>query len=397
MKPEFHFADRAIKLTSSAIREILKVTEKKEIISFAGGLPSPEGFPIEIVKDAFNKVLTENGKVALQYGTTEGYTPLRQWIADEMNASGSEINIDQILIVSGSQQALDLLGKILINEGDKILVENPSYLGALQSFGLYQPKYIPVPTDDGGLIPEHIDKETASNARFLYALPNFQNPTGRTLSLERRKELVKLMANLNIPIIEDDPYGELRYKGTPQPSLLSLSKETGGTVIRLGTFSKVLAPGLRLGYVIAPVPIIRKLVQAKQASDLHTPTLTQMAVYEVIKDGFLQKHLPNVRDIYRTQVQCMLKALEKEFPAGIQWTKPEGGMFLWITLPKHIDSTKLLEKAIVRNIAFVTGKPFFIAPSPEENCTMRLSFATVPEEKIVQGISLLGQLIKENL
>ncbi|AGF47244.1 MocR family (DNA-binding HTH and aminotransferase domains) transcriptional regulator [Candidatus Kinetoplastibacterium desouzaii TCC079E] len=397
IEPEFHFSDRALKLTSSAIREILKVTEKKEIISFAGGLPSPDGFPVEIMQEAFNKVLAENGRTALQYGTTEGYTPLRQWIVEEMNESGANINIDQVLVVSGSQQAIDLLGKIFINEGDKILVENPSYLGALQSFGLYQPNFVPVSTDDGGLIPEHITEQIAFNARFLYALPNFQNPTGRTLSLERRKTLVKIMGDLNIPIIEDDPYGELRYTGNKQPSLLSLSKENNSTVIRLGTFSKILAPGLRLGYVIAPTPIIRKLVQAKQATDLHTPMLTQMAVYEVIKNGFLKTHLPKIREIYRTQGQCMLKAIKDEFPKDVKWTKPEGGMFLWITLPKHLDSSLLLNKAIKRNIAFVTGKPFFIAPTPEENCTMRLSFATVPEDKIIEGISSLGQLIKENL
>lgn len=394
---EFHFSKRAQQLTSSAIREILKVTERAEIISFAGGLPAPSGFPVDTIRAAFDKILRDNGKVALQYGTTEGFAPLRNWIAEEMNKEGANITSDQILMVSGSQQALDLISKIMVDDGDKILVENPSYLGALQAFSVYQPNYMPVLTDDGGLVPESITPQIAQNARFIYALPNFQNPTGRTLDLKRREKLVSTMANLNIPIIEDDPYGELRYNGTPKTSLLSLSNTLGGTVIRLGTFSKVLAPGLRLGYVIAPTNIIKKLVQAKQAADLHTCTLTQMAVYEVIKNGFLEQHLPKIRNIYKIQCNCMLESIQKEFPIETKWTKPEGGMFLWITLPEHIDSTELLKKAVERNVAFVTGRPFYIAPGYGQNNTMRLSFATVPEEKIRQGISILGQLIKENL
>ncbi|AFZ83301.1 pyridoxal phosphate (PLP)-dependent aspartate aminotransferase [Candidatus Kinetoplastibacterium blastocrithidii TCC012E] len=397
IEQEFHFSKRSQQLKSSAIREILKVTERAEIISFAGGLPAPSGFPVDVIRAAIDKVLRDNGKVALQYGTTEGFAPLRSWISEEMNKKGANITSDQVLMVSGSQQALDLISKVMVDEGDKILVENPSYLGALQAFSVYQPNYIPVLTDDGGLVPESITSQVAKNARFIYALPNFQNPTGRTLNLERREKLVSIMANLNIPIIEDDPYGELIYEGTPKPSLLSLSSNLGGTIIRLGTFSKVLAPGLRLGYVVAPTSIIRKLIQAKQAADLHTCTLAQMAVYEVVKDGFLDKHLPNVRNIYKTQGSCMLDAIQKEFPAETKWTKPEGGMFLWITLPEYIDSTELLKKALKRDVAFVTGKPFYIAPGYGQNNTIRLSFATVPEEKIRQGISILGQLIKENL
>jgi 2-aminoadipate transaminase len=287
LEPACTFSERAQQLTSSAIREILKVTESPEIISFAGGLPAPSSFPIEVVRAAFDKVLATNGRAALQYSLAEGYGPLRQWVADDLNRAGAKVSTDQILIVSGSQQALDLLGKVLVDKGSNILVEDPSYLGALQSFSLYQPNYVPVPTDEGGLIPEAITPELAKGARFLYALPNFQNPTGRTLNLARRKALVQLATRLHLPIIEDDPYDELRYASEPQPGLLALSSQYGGTVIRLGTFSKVLAPGLRLGYLAAPRSIIDKLVQAKQATDLHTPTLTQMAVYEIVKDGFL--------------------------------------------------------------------------------------------------------------
>ncbi len=392
-EPACSFSERAQQLTSSAIREILKVTERPEVISFAGGLPAPGGFPVEVVRAAFDKVLATNGRAALQYGPTEGYAPLRQWVADDLNRQGANVAPDQILIVSGSQQALDLLGKVLIDKDSKVLVEDPTYLGALQSFSLYQPKYVPVPTDEGGLIPEAITPEMAKDARFLYALPNFQNPTGRTLSRARREALVQLSARFNLPIIEDDPYGELRYAGEPQPGLLALAAEHGANVIRLGTFSKVLAPGLRLGYIAATRSIINKLVQAKQATDLHTPTLTQMAVYEIVKNGFLDEHLPNVREIYRAQGRCMLDAVEKEFPASVTWTKPEGGMFLWVTLPAHMDSNKLLEKAIAQNVAFVPGAPFYSGKGVPN--TLRLSFATTPEDKIRVGIAILGKLIKE--
>ena len=277
LEPTFAFSERALQLTSSAIREILKVTERPEVISFAGGLPAPGGFPVEVVRAAFDKVLSTNGRAALQYGPTEGYAPLRQWVAEDLNRAGANVAADQVLIVSGSQQALDLLGKVLIDKDSKVLVEDPSYLGALQSFSLYQPKYVPVPTDDGGLIPEAITPELAAGARFLYALPNFQNPTGRTLSLERRIALVKRAAELGLTIIEDDPYGELRYAGEPQPGLIALAAEYGANVVRLGTFSKVLAPGLRLGYIAAARPLINKVGQAKQATELRTPTLAQVA------------------------------------------------------------------------------------------------------------------------
>ncbi|ARP97010.1 aminotransferase-like domain-containing protein [Bordetella genomosp. 13] len=392
-EPACVFSERAQQLTSSAIREILKVTERPEVISFAGGLPSPAGFPVEVVREAFDRVLSSNGRAALQYGPTEGYAPLREWVAQDLNRAGASVTADQILIVSGSQQGLDLLGKVLVDRDSKVLVEDPSYLGALQSFSLYQPRFAPVPTDDGGLIPEALTPELAEGGRFLYALPNFQNPTGRTLNRERREALVLRAAQLGLPIVEDDPYGELRYAGEPLPSLLSLGRECGANVIRLGSFSKVLAPGLRLGYIAADRGIIHKLVQAKQATDLHTPTLTQMAVYEMVKDGFLARHLPTVREIYRRQGRAMLEAVEREFPASASWTRPEGGMFLWVTLPSHIDSQQLLMQAIEQNVAFVPGGPFY-AGTPSRN-TLRLSFATVPEDRIQAGIAVLGKLIRQ--
>ena len=383
----WHFSERASQMQSSFIREILKVTQQPEIISFAGGLPSPATFPVERMQHAFDKVLRENGKVALQYGPTDGYLPLRQWIADSLSVNGAKIVPEQVLMVSGSQQALDLLGKVLIDEGSKVLVETPSYLGALQAFSVYRPEFKSVATDEHGLVPSSI-APVADGARMLYALPNFQNPTGRSLSVERRLELVETCARFGIPLIEDDPYGALSYKGEPFPKMLTMNPDG---VIYMGSFSKVLTPGIRLGYVVAPLPLVRRLELAKQAADLHTAQLTQMVVHEVIKDGFLDRHIPSIRSLYGNQCQAMLSALEEHFPAGVTWTKPEGGMFIWVTLPKHIDAMKLLDEAIASKVAFVPGAPFY-ANEPETN-TLRLSFVTVPPERIREGIAILGKLI----
>ncbi len=384
---QWRFADRAEQLQSSFIREILKITQQPEIISFAGGLPSPATFPVEEMKIAFDKVLTNNGKVALQYGPTDGYLPLRQWIADSLSANGAKIVPEQVLMTSGSQQALDLLGKVLIDEGSRVLVETPSYLGALQAFSVYRPEFVSVATDEHGLVPQSVT-DVADGARLLYALPNFQNPTGRSLSVERRLELVETCARHGLPLIEDDPYGALSYKGEPFPKMLAMNPDG---VIYMGSFSKVLTPGIRLGYVVAPLPLVRRLELAKQAADLHTSQLTQMVVHEVIKDGFLDRHIPSIRALYGDQCQAMLTAMDEHFPAGVEWTRPEGGMFIWVTLPAHIDAMKLLDEAIANKVAFVPGSPFY-ANAPETN-TLRLSFVTVPPERIRQGIEILGKLI----
>lgn len=388
---QWQFSRRAQKLESSAIREILKVTMRPEIISFAGGLPSPETFPVDYMRAAYEKVLSKQGKVSLQYGPSDGYAPLREWVASTLSTNGTHIVPEQVLMVSGSQQGLDLLGKVLIDEGSKVLVETPSYLGALQAFSVYGPQFESVPTDEGGLLPESLDA-IGKDARLLYALPNFQNPTGRTLSVERRHALVDACARLGVPLIEDDPYGALCYRGEPLPKLLNMNPQG---VIHMGSFSKVLTPGIRLGYVVAPVPLVRKLEQAKQATDLHTAQLTQMVVYEAVKDGFLNQHIPTIRKLYADQCQVMLSALEEYFPAGTRWTRPEGGMFIWVTLPEHIDSMKLLEEAIEQLVAFVPGAPFY-ANAPQKN-TLRLSFVTVPPEKIREGVAKLGKLIKAKL
>ncbi len=384
---QWQFSQRAEQLQSSAIREILKITMRPEIISFAGGLPSPLTFPVERMRAAYDTVLSRAGKVALQYGPSDGYAPLREWIADSLSTSDCRIVPEQVLMLSGSQQGLDLLGKVLVDEGSKVLVETPSYLGALQAFSVYRPEFVSVATDEDGLVPEALDA-VGQGARLLYSLPNFQNPTGRSMTMARRVALVEACARLRVPLIEDDPYGALSYNGEPLPKLLNMNP---AGVVYMGSFSKVLTPGIRLGYAVAPVPLARKMEQAKQATDLHTAQLTQMVVHEVVKDGFLNDHIPTIRKLYAAQCQAMLDALQEFFPASASWTRPQGGMFIWVTLPAHIDSMELLEAAVAQNVAFVPGAPFY-ANTPASN-TLRLSFVTVPPEQIRVGVEKLGRLI----
>ena len=388
---QWQFSQRAEQLQSSAIREILKITMRPEIISFAGGLPSPLTFPVERMRDAYDTVLSRAGKVALQYGPSDGYAPLREWIADSLSTNDCRIVPEQVLMLSGSQQGLDLLGKVLIDEGSKVLVETPSYLGALQAFSLYRPEFVSVATDDDGLVPEALDA-VGQGARLLYSLPNFQNPTGRSMTLERRVALVEACARLRVPLIEDDPYGALSYNGEPLPKLLNMNP---AGVVYMGSFSKVLTPGIRLGYAVAPVTLARKMEQAKQATDLHTAQLTQMVVHEVVKDGFLSEHIPTIRKLYAAQCHCMLDALQEFFPVGATWTRPQGGMFIWVNLPAHINSMELLEAAVAQNVAFVPGAPFY-ANTPAFN-TLRLSFVTVPPEQIRVGVEKLGKLIAQRM
>lgn len=392
---EDKFSQRANNVSGSAIREILKVTERPDIISFAGGLPSPDGFPKDELLAAFNKVLTENPEAALQYGATEGYRPLREWIAADFQRRGVDVKTEEVLIVSGSQQALDLIGKLFIDDNAKILVESPSYLGALQSFSVQHPVYETVATDDDGMIAEDITEAKAKDARFIYALPNFQNPTGITMTLERRKALVEVCAKYGLPIVEDDPYGELRFEGEHLPSLLALGREAGASVIRMGSFSKILAPGLRLGFVIAPVEVINKMVQLKQATDLHTQTVSQMAVYEAIQNDFFEKHLPMVRELYRKQCYFMLDALEEHMPSSCKWTRPTGGMFIWASLPDSIDSAAILPQVVETcKVAYVPGLPFYTDSKTAPKNNFRLSFVTVSEDKIKEGIRNLGNFLK---
>jgi 2-aminoadipate transaminase len=390
VSPDFDsiFSSRAKAIQSSAIREILKVTERPEVISFAGGLPAPETFPVKETLAAMERVLTTSGREALQYSTTEGFAPLREWIAKRNSTPDAPVHPDQVLMVSGSQQGLDLLAKVLIDPGDRVLVETPTYLGALQAFSLFEPKYVSIPSDDDGVIPEAMG-ESLRGAKFLYCLPNFQNPTGRLLAEERRYQLAQKARELDLLILEDDPYGELSYAGDTPPSIRSLAPER---TVYMGSFSKVLAPGIRLGYVIAPEALRAKLVQAKQATDLHTSTLSQMAAYEVVKDGFLDLHIPTIRKLYSDQCQAMLSALSRQMPEGVRWNAPKGGMFLWAELPKGMDATALLTKAVENNVAFVPGMPFFAEnPSIE---SLRLAFVTVPPPRIEEGVKRLAELIR---
>lgn len=377
------FSQRAQKLTSSAIREILKVTERPEVISFAGGLPSPATFPVERLRNACADVLTQAPSPALQYGPTEGYLPLREWIAKRYG-----VGVANVLVTTGSQQGLDLLGKVLIDAGSRVLVETPTYLGALQAFSLSEPEFVSVPSDDEGLDPDGLTRELTNGARFLYCLPNFQNPTGRRLPLARRQQLTKIASAAGVLLLEDDPYGALSYSGEQLPTLHSMNPDG---VVHMGSFSKVLAPGLRVGYIIAPEKLHSKLVQAKQAADLHTPSFTQRIVHEVVKNGFLDEHIPKIRALYGEQCQAMLAALDQHFPKNVSWNRPVGGMFIWVKLPEHVDATAVLEKAIAENVAFVPGAPFF-ANEPQKN-TLRLSFVTVPKEKIADGIARLGRIL----
>ena len=385
-------SQRAQKLTSSAIREILKVTERPEVISFAGGLPSPETFPVERMRAKAAEVLTNDPAPALQYGPTEGYSKLREWIAERYSTPSARIDPQNVLVTTGSQQALDLLGKTLIDSGSKVLVETPTYLGALQSFSMFEPNYVSVTSDEEGLVPAALTSEVTDGARFLYVLPNFQNPTGRRMPLARRQELAKIAKQSGLLVLEDDPYGALSYSGDALPTLLSMLPDQ---VVHMGSFSKVLAPGLRVGYLIAPQALHRKLVQAKQAADLHTPSFTQRIVYETVQDGFLDTHIPKIRSLYAERCKVMLDALKEHFPSSVTWKAPQGGMFIWVQLPSGVDSFKLLDQAIAQNVAFVPGGPFF-ANEPQLN-TLRLSFVTVPPEKIRRGVAVLGKLLRESI
>ena len=400
---DHRYAQRTQRMGSSAIRELLKLTEKPDIISFAGGLPAPEVFPVEQFQEACKSVLQDYGAQALQYGTTEGYLPLREQIARHSARYGIEVTPDNILITSGSQQALDLLGKIFINPGDRILVESPTYLGALQAWNAYGAEYVSVPMDKSGMNTDALEEALRTGPKFIYVLPNFQNPTGVTLSLGRRQRLIDLADQYGVPIIEDDPYGQLRYEGEHLPSVVLLDHRFrdntnaafSGNVIYLSTFSKILAPGIRLAWVIAPREVIQKLVQAKQGADLHTATFNQIVAHEVSRGGFLDEHIRLIRDTYRERRDVMLAAMDRFFPPEVDWTHPEGGLFLWGTLPSYLSSAEVLKAAVERKVAFVPGEPFH--PNGGGHNTMRINFSNATPEKISEGIRRLGEVIQERI
>ena len=398
---EYRYAHRIKQMSSSLIRELLKLTEQPDIISFGGGLPAPDVFPVEEFREACNYVLDHFGARALQYSTTEGYRPLREMIARHTSRYAVEVTPDNILITSGSQQALDFMGRLFINRGDYIVVESPTYLGALQAWNAYGAQYIPVRTDENGMIVDELEAALRVGPKFMYILPNFQNPSGVTLSLERRKKLIELADKYGVPIVEDDPYGQLRYEGDHIPSLVTLDSQYrgydgecySGNVIYLSTFSKLLAPGLRLAWVIAPEQVISKLVMTKQGADLHTASFNQYVAYEVGKGGFLDEHVKVIRSTYKERRDVMLEMMEEMFPPEVHWTRPQGGMFLWGILPEFMDAADVLKVAIERKVAFVPGAAFHATGGGDN--TMRLNFSYSSPDVIGEGISRFGVTLKE--
>ncbi len=382
----FTLAHRAERMNPSVIREILKITERPGIISLAGGLPSPDTFPVQALRDASEKVLRDHPREALQYAASEGYGPLCDWVVGELAAHGLHVTSDQVLITTGSQQGLDLVGKILIDVGSRVAVESPTYLGALQAFNPYEPEYSAVACDGDGPLSGSLGE--VQGARFLYLTPNFQNPSGRCMSEPRRAAIASAAQAIGLPLVEDNPYGDLWFDAPPPAPLAA---RWGDGVVYLGSFSKVLAPGLRLGYVVAPKLLMPKLLQAKQASDLHTPGYNQRIVYEVIRNGFLRDHVPTIRALYKARRDAMQGALLKHMPPGCRWQVPSGGMFFWVELPEGVDAAAVLPKAVALGMAFVPGFAFFAA-SPRLN-TLRLSFVTVSEELIERGVGMLAQAL----
>ena len=397
------FALRTDNIGSSAIRELLKLSANGDVISFAGGLPAPELFPIEKFKEAADIVLTEMGESALQYGTTEGYQPLREMIARNAAKYGIQISADNVLITSGSQQALDLLGRIFINRGDRVLVESPTYLGALQAWNAYGVKYVTIPFDDDGMQTDQLESRLRTGLKFIYVLPNFQNPTGVTLCRERRMQLIEMADQYGVPIVEDDPYGQLRYEGEHIPPVVVLDDEMRakevplytGNVIYTSTFSKILAPGLRLAWVVAPTEVIKKLVQAKQGCDLHTSTFTQYLAYQLANSPWMKTHIHLIRRTYKERRDVMLESLRKYMPEGVHWTKPKGGLFLWVTLPEGMDSASIFKVAVMEKVAFVPGVSFH--PLGRGENTMRLNFSCMKPELIEEGIKRLAKVVKNNI
>ncbi len=382
-------AERAALMNPSVIREILKVTERPGIISFAGGLPSPKTFPVAEFAAACAKVLRDDASAALQYAASEGLGPLRELVAQMLPW---KVDTAQVLITTGSQQGLDLFGKILIDKDSRVLVETPTYLGALQAFAPMQPKIQGVACDDNGVdVAALRDAVRGAPARFLYVLPNFQNPTGRAMPEASRVRLSQTAGEIGLPLLEDNPYGDLWFDAPPPLPLAARNPEG---CVYLGSFSKVLAPGLRLGFMVAPKAIYPKLLQAKQAADLHTPGFNQRVVVEVMKDGFLERHVPTIRALYKSQRDAMLAAMQQHMPAGVEWNTPSGGMFLWARLPQGMNAAELLPKAVDKGVAFVPGAAFYADHA--DTRSLRLSFVTASAQEIQTGIAALARVIAEN-
>lgn len=389
------YADRMKRMKASEIRELLKLTQDPTIISFAGGLPAEELFPVEELIEISKKILERDGGKCLQYSTTEGHVPLRKAIAKRLKNLGMDFTEDNILITNGSQQGLEFSGKLFINNGDVILCERPTYLGAIDAFKAYGPEFIEVETDDHGMIMEDLERilKEVKNVKFIYLVPDFQNPSGRTWNRERRERLVELADEYGVAIIEDNPYGELRFEGESLPAVAHF--DTSGKVVFLGTLSKVFCPGLRIGWVAASKELIEKYILIKQSSDLQTNTFAQMQASMFLEEYDIEAHTEKIKNLYRIRRDLMIKTMKEEFPQGVTWTYPEGGLFIWVILPEHMNGRELALKALEKNVAFVPGGSFF-ANGDQEN-TFRLNFSSTDEARIVEGIRRLGKVLREEI
>lgn len=390
------FAHRMKDLKASEIRELLKVTQQPGVISFAGGLPAPESFPVEEMKAVAQRLLDRNGREAMQYSTTEGHPPLRRKIAERMTTRlGAPVKADEILITTASQQGLDLTGKLFLDEDDAVICESPTYIGAISAFRAYQPRFVEVPTDDDGMIIPELERilDREPRAKLIYVVPDFQNPTGRTWSLARRRELMRIASRRALPVIEDSPYGEIRFTGERIPPLKALDAD--GLVIFLSTFSKIFAPGLRIGWIAAARPLIEKFVLLKQGADLHTSTISQMELALYLAHFDIDANIKRSCEIYRRRRDAMIEAIEREFPPVVQFTRPQGGLFLWVVLPEQLNARDLLARCLERQVAFVPGGSFF--PNGGRENTLRLNFSNMPEDRIAEGIRRMGLALREFL
>ena len=391
---EYKFAKRMAGMQASAVREILKVTQRPEVISFAGGLPAPELFPVEEIGKVCQEVCAAEGRKVLQYATTEGRPTLRAKIADRMNRKyKSHLKAENILITTGSQQNLDMAGKIFFNEGDVVLMESPTYLAAINAFKAYQPVFKEVPTDEKGMIPEELDKILAETprAKLIYVIPDFQNPTGICWSLERRQKFMEIVNKYNIPVLEDNPYGELRYEGETLPSLQSM--DTKDLVMAMGTFSKTFCPGLRIGWLAAPITLMKEFVKVKQSADLHTSAFDQAIIDRYMDEYSLDDHVAEINKLYKHRRDLLLKTMEETFTDGTTWTRPEGGLFLWLTFPEGVSARKVFDKCIEKNVAGVLGEFFY--PNIKNDRHMRINYSNMPDDRIVEGVKRMAEALKE--
>ena len=395
-----HLAPRTEGMKSSAIRELLKLTQQPDIISFAGGLPAPEFFPLREVEEACRYIIRKDGAKALQYSATEGYGPLKEYLATTMHKYGVPAVPDNVLLTNGSQQALDLIGKLFIDSGDYVLTGRPTYLGAIQAWNAYGARYHTVNLDDDGMIVDEMEHayekvltDSGKPPKFIYVLPNFHNPAGTTMPLERREQLAEIATKLNLPVVEDDPYGQLRYEGEDIPPICTFIPER---TIYLGTFSKIMAPGLRLGWIVCPEVLMKRFVQAKQGCDLHTGTFVQYIANDICQRGLIKPHVRRLRQVYKERRDTMLDALAEFWPEGCSWTHPQGGLFLWARVPEPVDTTEFLKIALAEKVAYVPGVNFYPNQDGGYNA-MRLNFSYSPPDIIVEGIRRLGTALKKAL